>query len=501
MRKLASGGQQTTQDQTLFPMDSLTFIPVYSGLWRRLKLLGLSCLLFIVPGATRITKAISSPTSPFPLRSCETIIPLDLTSPEESQSSTILPKRFKSKRSASHTPRIFASSHKERLPAAVQLLGGESMGRVPMELCSTTRSEPLASSLFLDQPSIRTFDPHDIQILMNPDIDIVYHTLAYFSVPGDPSNLFSLEYIRQIKKAKQNLETGDSKLDQFSPQLEKEYREMPSLRFLNLAPFMADDYASLKQALSSIDFDFRSQTDEDIRESPEERKAKSGNKPILFGNSRRLIPLLKNRFPDPAEHQFLKQFAECMDDERAQFYRTYREVRTELDQQGYEGFMRFWKADGLKMLFPWAQKSNVNVFNIYLCPVIKRNGRGVPVNQEQRVLFNIVAPLPENSSQAVLSFFIVLHETTHRLTDNLVEARADSKPDVREAQVYENAAFYADHVYLKNSFPQYDVAYMTFFLSLDHSSMQVARLESEFMKSYPVSDSLKRAIEQLVKSL
>jgi len=190
-----------------------------------------------------------------------------------------------------------------------------------------------------------------------------------------------------------------------------------------------------------------------------------------------------------------------MDDERTQFYKNYREVRTELDQQGYERFLKFWTADGLKMIFPWAQKSNVNVFNIYLCPVIKRNGRGVPVNQEQRVLFNIVAPLPESSSQAVQSFFVVLHETTHRLTDTLVDMRTGSNPETRGAAVYENAAFYADHVYLKNSFPQYDLAYMKFFLSLDNSNMQAAQLESEFVKSYPVSDALKRAIEQLVQSL
>ncbi len=375
------------------------------------------------------------------------------------------------------------------------------MGIVPTDLCLNIRSVTLPATLHSDQSSTRTFDPRDIQILMNPDIDIVYHTLAYFSVPGDPSNLFSSDYIQQIKKAKQSLETAETKLDQFSPQLEKMYREMPSLRFLNLAPFMADDYASLKQALSSIDFNFRSQTDEDVRESPEDRKAKSGNTPILFGNSRRLIPLLKNRFPDPAEHQFLKQFAECMDDERTLFYKNYREVRTELDQQGYERFLKFWKVDGLKMLYPWAQKSNVNVFNIYLCPVIMRNGRGVPINQDQRVLFNIVAPLPENSSQAEQSFFIVLHETTHRLTDNLVDAQTGSKPVVRDAGVYENAAFYADHVYLKKSFPQYDGAYMKFFLSLDNSKIQAAQLESEFLKNYPVADSLKKVIEQFVHNL
>ena len=354
---------------------------------------------------------------------------------------------------------------------------------------------------FSEQSSRRAFDPHDIQILMNPDIDIVYHTLAYLSVPGDPSNLFSPEYMAQIKKAKQDLETGPTKLDQYSPQLEEIYRRMPRLRFLNLAPFMADDYASLKQALSMIDFSFRTQEDDDTRESPEERRAKNPNSPILFGNSRRLIPLLKNRFPDPVEHQFLKQFAECMDDERTRFYKNYREVRTELDQQGYEKFLKFWKGDGLNMISPWAKKSNLNVFNVYLCPVIKRNGRGVPVNQEQRILFNVVAPLPERSSQVVESFFVILHETTHRLTDDLLDSRKSLNADSSDATSYENAVFYADQIYLKTVFPRYHVMYLKFFLSLENSSLEEAPLESEFLKNYPVSDTLKRAIEQLIKDI
>ena len=476
-------------------------IPVYLRLSRRSKLVVLSCLLLMASGTQRTTRSFSLPSSSLALGSCGKVIYSDFASRKNTQSAKTSQTLRKPRWPTCLTRLAFSPSQKERLAEEGWLLGVETLGKVPRDLCLSMRPDSLAATLFFDQSSARAFDPRDIQILMNPDIDIVYHTLAYFSVPGDPSNLFSSDYIQQINKAKQNLETPESKLDQLSPQLEKMYREMPSLRFLNLAPFMADDYASLKQALSSIDLNFRSQTDEDIRESPEERKAKSGNTPILFGNSRRLIPLLKNRFPVPAERQFLKQFAECMDDERTLFYKNYREVRTELDQQGYERFLKFWKADGLKMLNPWAQKSDVNVFNIYLCPVIRRNGRGVPINQEQRVLFNIVAPLPENSSQVEQSFFVVLHETTHRSTDNLVDAQTGSRPDVRDAVVYENAAFYADHIYLKNSFPQYDVAYMKCFLSLDNTNLRVAQLESEFLKNYPVADSLKRVIEQFVHNL
>ncbi len=344
-----------------------------------------------------------------------------------------------------------------------------------------------------------SFDPKQIQISLNPDLDIVYHTLAHFAVPGDPSNLHSKDYVAQIHQAKRDLEVGQTKLDQFQAVLEANYRKLPGLRFLNLAPFMADDYASFKQALAMIDFNFRNEA-EDSRETYEQRKARDALAPLLFGNTRRLIPLFKNRFPDPAEHEFLKRFAESMDDERDRFYKPYREARTEVDQASLERFEQLWKAEGAKILGPWASRSGVNVFNIYLCPVMKRNGRGVPINQEQRVLFHVVAPLPETKAESLQSLFVVLHETTHRLTDRLVDS-ATTIPERQKAVSRENAAFYADHLFLKAWHPQHHEAYLKFFLSLDQSSLPGAAVEKEFLKSYPMEASLQSALDQLVKSL
>jgi hypothetical protein len=349
------------------------------------------------------------------------------------------------------------------------------------------------------QVSNHSFDPKQIEILLNPDLDVVYHTLAHFALPNDPSNLYSKEYIEHIRQAKRDLEVGQTKLDQMAPQLETSYRKLPRLRFLNLAPFMADDYASFKQALAMIDFNFRNES-QDSRETYEQRKARDAVAPLLFGNTRRLIPLFKNRFPDPAEHEFVKQFAEAMDDERDRFYKPYRETRTEVDTTSLGMFQEFWSAEGSKILWPWAVKSRVNVFNIYLCPVMKRNGRGVPVNQEQRVLFHVVAPLPERKTEAVQSFFVVLHETTHRLTDALVDANNENSQD-QKPSARENAAFYAGHIYLKSRYPQHHGAYLRFFINLDRSNLALAALEAEFLKSYPLAATLRTEIDRFTRSL
>lgn len=379
---------------------------------------------------------------------------------------------------------VFSASTSIRVHLSVFLLG----------LATVAWSQGISSS----EPT-HSFNPKQIQISLNPDLDIVYHTLAHFAVPGDPSNLHSNAYIEQIHQGKKDLEVGPTKLDRFQAALEQSYRKLPGLRFLNLAPFMADDYASFKQALAMIDFNFRNEA-EDSRETYEQRKAREALAPLLFGNTRRLIPLFKNRFPEPAEHEFLKQFAESMDDERDHFYKPYREARTEVDQASLERFDQLWKSEGSKILEPWASRSGVNVFNIYLCPVMKRNGRGVPVNQAQRVLFHVVAPLPETQAESLHSMFVVLHETTHRLTDRLVDSAA-TIPVPQKVASRENAAFYADHIFLKTRYPRRHEAYLKFFLSLDQSSLPAAAVEKEFLKSYPVEANLQSALDQLVKSL
>src|SRR5262245_34517446 len=197
-----------------------------------------------------------------------------------------------------------------------------------------------------------SFDPSEIQIVMNPDIDIVYHTLAHFALPGDPSNLYSTDYVNLIRQGKQDLEVPPTRLDSMRSELEKNYRQMPRLRFLNLAPFMADDYSSFKQALLMIDYDVEKEKPEDFRETLELRRAQGKAVPLLFGNAKRLIPLFKKRFPEPEERQFVRQFAECMDDEQTQFYKQYREARSETDQQNFERFMKFWKMEGYEIIWP-----------------------------------------------------------------------------------------------------------------------------------------------------
>jgi hypothetical protein len=358
-----------------------------------------------------------------------------------------------------------------------------------------------AGSLFGQENASRTFDPAEIQVRMNPEVDVVYHTLAYLAIPGDPSNLNSMEYLTQIRQGKKDLDSGPTRLDREYPEMARIYRQFPRLRFLNLALFMADDFASFKQALLSIDTGAIQEEAESSRDTLEIRRARERNSPLLFGNAKRLIPIYRKRFPEPAEQQFVKRFAECMDEEYRFFYRAYRESRTELDQSSVNEFMKFWKAEGLKILTPWAARSGATVFNVFLCPVMKNNGRAIPVNQDQRVTFNVVAPLPETKEDVMGAFFVILHETTRRSTDAELDRIAESLGRIEE-KVGNNSVFYADHLYLKKKYPAHHSAYLKFFLNLPGNRVFDSRaLEEHFLQSYPLPGSVKASVETLVSSL
>ena len=351
------------------------------------------------------------------------------------------------------------------------------------------------------QMSTRTFNPEEIKVQMSVDVDIVYHVLAHFVVPGDPSNLYSEQYVAEIQQAKKDLEIGLTKLDQYRKSMEAVYQQHSRLRFLNLALFMADDFSSFKQALLKVDIQLPPEEGVGNKETLEERRMRDSQLGLMFGNTRRLVPLFQKRFPDPAERQFVKHFAECLEDEYGNFYKVYREARTELEDSKFEKFMLVWKSRGLDMVRPWAARSGVNVFNIYLSEVLRNNGRGIPVNEDQRVIFNVVAPLPETQDQQEKTLFVILHETTHRLTDQAVES-VQSTPEVEINRACENAVFFADLLYLKNRYPSLQGKYMQFFLNLPtEKPIDVSALEGQFRSTYPLSPTLQSSIEQLVRSL
>jgi hypothetical protein len=349
------------------------------------------------------------------------------------------------------------------------------------------------------EPVAAPISAAQVKIVNSLDVDIVYHCLAHLPLPGNPANLHSSSYQKQIQKAKQDLESGQTLLDQQAASLAASYQKFPHLEFLNLAPFMADDYASFKQAMQYIDL-----SEADLEEPDEtlaQRRERDKNRPLLFGNARRLIPLLQKRFPDPAERQFLKEFSACMEDEFNRFYRSYRESRQELDEAGLRLFQAFWETRGKKILEPWVERAQVTTLTLFLSPVMKSVGRGIPVIEGNNVWFNVVAPLPDSPDHALQSFFIVLHEILRRGTDPLVEA---SPPPARSdlAAWRDFAAFRAGHLYLQARYPSLDPGFLRFFLNLPPSNKtSLSTLENDFEKAYPVPAGLLKSLAELIHAL
>jgi len=357
----------------------------------------------------------------------------------------------------------------------------------------------LASVLLWGHRPLFAFDSSRIRILSDPNLDVIYHTLAHFNLPGDRFNLFSEDYVRRMEKAKRDLEVGETRLDREAAALERHYRQRPRLRFLIRAPFLADDLSSFRQALALIDYDFRTRT------VPAGPKGRLRKEPLMFGNSRRLIPVFSNHFQARQEREFAKQFAGCLEEEHSRFYMLYREARTEWDQQGVEWFTSFWKSQGMSILEAWASRSEVTRFTVFLTPVMQGRGLGVPVEQGDEVLFHVLTPLPESRREAMHSFFLLLHETARRSTDRLAVFAGSSSPsgrDSMESGVRKNAALFAGHLYLKARFPGVHHSYLSFFLQLPVGrASEVESLEPLFARRFPLNSASRKRVEAFVARL
>ena len=357
----------------------------------------------------------------------------------------------------------------------------------------------LAAVLLWGHRPLFAFNSSQIRILSDPNLDVIYHTLAHFNLAGDRFNLFSEDYVRRMDQAKRDLEVGETRLNREAAALEQHYRRRPRLRFLIRAPFLADDLSSFRQALALIDYDFRTRT---VPVGPKGRRRKE---PLMFGNSRRLIPVFRNLFQAPQERAFAKQFAGCLEEEHSRFYMLYREARTEWDQQGVEWFSGFWKSQGMSILEPWASRSEVTRFKVFLTPVMKGRGLGVPVEQDGEVLFHVLTPLPESRQEAVHSFFVLLHETARRSTDALAVFPGSSGPSNRDSiksRVRKNAALVAGHLYLKARFPGVHRSYLSFFLQVPIGKVsEVESLEPLFARRFPLDPASRRRVEALVARL
>ena len=357
----------------------------------------------------------------------------------------------------------------------------------------------LASVLLWGCRPLFAFDSGRIRILSDPNLDVIYHTLAHFNLPGDRFNLFSEDYVRRMEQAKRDLEVGETRLDREAAALEQHYRQRPRLRFLIRAPFLADDLSSFRQALALIDYDFRTRT---IPVGPKGRRRKE---PLMFGNSRRLIPVFRNHFQARQEREFAKRFAGCLEEEHSRFYMLYREARTEWDQQGMEWFTSFWKSRGMSILEAWASRSDVTRFKVFLTPVMKGRGLGVPVEQGDEVLFHVLTPLPESRQEAMHSFFVLLHETARRSTDALAVFTGSSSPsnrDSMESEVRKNAALLAGHLYLKARFPGVHRSYLSFFLQLPAGKVSKGEsLEPLFARRFPLNSASRKRVEAFVSRL
>lgn len=278
--------------------------------------------------------------------------------------------------------------------------------------------------------------------------DLVFHFLAHMKVEN-ASDLYSPNYIETIASIKSR---NKSDILQEASRLTAYYNEnFERVGLINFFPFYCKDLPSLKDLLRNSD-----------------------------------------AFCQEDQEQFILPFLNCLEREYVfysdyweQVYLAHMDSRSSVESyilQALAKYDRLW--DYCK------KEAAVVAFSFSLT----RNGRGLGNDNA----FTAIVPYPSSEDVYADSFFTLLHEYTHQITDARLLTNIYMKDGSHALS--ENAAILFDYYILK-AIREPDVPSYFAWLSRMAGEEEHRLTEAEFLSIFPIPDSLNDALASLVQAI
>ncbi len=282
----------------------------------------------------------------------------------------------------------------------------------------------------------------NIQFKYAKHIDLVFHVLAHMQV-NNASDLYSQEYIDKFKLLRNNKEL-------FIPYDIVEYYNIHfnNVGMINFLPFYSKDFDELKHLI----LNYNGFTDDDIN---------------LFVKP--FLSICENE--SDFYFDFWKNKINIIKDECVKAENIIRE-----------------KLDLYSCIFDYYNKSAL----AFLSLSITRNGRGFGGIDNS---FSALIPFPKSSEQVNNSFFVLLHEYTHQITDELLKTNINMEDGSHD--ISENMVILFDF-YLIKSLNKADVEKYLEWISEILGITDNKITETTFLSVFNVKKSIREEIDNLL---
>jgi hypothetical protein len=281
-----------------------------------------------------------------------------------------------------------------------------------------------------------------IEFKYQKHIDLIFHVLAHFKV-NNASDLFSQTYIdkMQLERKSKPLIIPTKIIDYYNQNFER-------LAIINFLPFLSNDYNELKKSLLNY-----------------------------------------KEFNSNDMEFFINPFIELLDDE-ALFYFDYWEKECQLKEQKIAEKAIKDKLDSYKFIFDYYKKSVIVYFSIS----ITRNGRGFGGSNN----FSALIPFPKSQDEINNSFYTLLHEYTHQITDIMLKTNINMQDGSHS--ISENMVILFDY-YIIKSVCEADLEIYFNWISKASGNLGMKMSEAEFLSLFMVSDEIANDLKELVNKL
>ena len=282
----------------------------------------------------------------------------------------------------------------------------------------------------------------NIQFKYAKHIDLIFHVLAHMQV-NNASDLYSQEYIDEFKLLRNGKEL-------FIPSDIAEYynKHFNNVGMINFLPFYSKDFYELKHLI----LNYNGFTNDDI-------------------------------------NSFVKQFLLICENE-SDFYFDFWENKINIVKDECvkaENIIRE-KLDLYRCIFDYYNKSAL----AFLSLSITRNGRGFGGIDNY---FSALIPFPKSLKQINNSFFVLLHEYTHQITDELLRSNINMKDGSHD--ISENMVILFDY-YLITSLDKANVEKYLKWISEISENMDSTITETTFLSIFNVEKSIMEEMDNLL---
>ena len=277
---------------------------------------------------------------------------------------------------------------------------------------------------------------------------LYYHCLAHIPLQGDSANLYNKYYLEYINNVKNKSKPCNTLLNDSIDNLKKLYKNTAFAVNLNFIPLMFNDFSELDKCLSLLNNLNMSVSNTIVNDFNKQNEAFWFYKNLKNLQDSDLINLL---------YKVIK-------DEDQYFYSGYYKKKMELAKIVNRKCLNYLDLV-LKPLLQTLFKNNDLKIKVYSVECMNKRARILPVNKTKVV---IATRIPEKSTNYNNALFMILHELTHLITDNMLKNNYDlTKRDTDSNKqgynlhwLMENSVLAFDYYILKNNQPILDDEYI-----------------------------------------